>query len=91
MPSFVQALVVFCMSVSGQPQPPWLTCDRILSPVVAFDPSDIRPGEEVSYSLGRQCRMAIHDRMAVWVHQHPESGWWLAGVDCRPLFPKQMG
>jgi len=91
MPSFIQALVVFCMSYSGAPQPPWSACDRITSPVVAFQPSGIRPGEDVSYAMGRQCRMAVHDPMEAWIRLHPESGWWVAGVSCIPISQKQMG
>lgn len=58
---FLMATVAVCMSLSGLPQPPWLTCEHIQSPVVRFNPAGIRPGEDMSYALGRQCRMAIHD------------------------------
>lgn len=92
MPSFIQALVVFCMSYTGAPQPPWAACYRVTSPVVAFRPSGIRPGEDVSYAMGRQCRMAIRPALARDAMEHPEhAAWWVAGVNCIPISQRQMG
>lgn len=92
MPSFIQALIVFCMSYTGAPQPPWLACRQVTSPVVAFQPSGIRPGEDLSYAMGRQCRMALKPALARDLAEHPDrDGWWVAGVNCLPISPRQMG
>jgi hypothetical protein len=80
---FLAATVVMCLSFNGLPSPPWAKCEVIESPLVqAVGTQD---------SFGHQCRLAVADNLHRWVAAHRAPGWWVASVNCAPIFPKGMG